>query len=213
MVALASLVLGIGLPVTASYVVLVILAGPALEELGLALIVAHMIVYWFSQDSNVTPPVAFAAFAAAGIAGSKPMRSGVSAWKFAKGLYLIPFLMAYSALMALDGPVIDVVIAVVTGCVALAASAVAIEGFFLRRGMIVERLGLILAALLVMIAPEWTDLFQAVLSLGVHHYWFVLAGTVLGVVLLTLHVVSHRVAQRSGGGEELTGTEAGVRAD
>ncbi|MBE2999182.1 TRAP transporter fused permease subunit [Nocardiopsis sp. HNM0947] len=213
MVALASLVLGIGLPVTASYVVLVILAGPALEELGLALIVAHMIVYWFSQDSNVTPPVAFAAFAAAGIAGSRPMRSGVSAWKFAKGLYLIPFLMAYSALMALDGPVIDVVIAVVTGCVALAASAVAIEGFLLRRVMIVERLGLILAALLVMIAPEWTDLFQAVLSLGVHHYWFVLAGTVLGVALLTLHVVSHRVAQRSGGGEELAEAGSAVRAD
>ncbi len=213
MVALASLVLGIGLPVTASYVVLVILAGPALEELGLALIVAHMIVYWFSQDSNVTPPVAFAAFAAAGIAGAKPMRSGVSAWKFAKGLYLIPFLMAYSALMALDGPVIDVVIAVVTGCVALAATAVAIEGFFLRRVMIVERLGLITAALLVMIAPEWTGLFQTVLSLGVHHYWFVLAGSVLAVALLTLHVVSHRVAQRSGRGEEPSGTEVGARAD
>ena len=137
----------------------------------------------------------------------------MSAWKFAKGLYLIPFLMAYSALMALDGPVIDVVIAVVTGCVALASSAVAIEGFLLRRVMVVERLGLILAALLVMIAPEWTDLFQAVLSLGVHHYWFVFAGTVLGVVLLAMHVVSHRVAQRSDGGEEPAPAEVGARAD
>lgn len=213
MVALASLVLGIGLPVTASYVVLVILAGPALEELGLALIVAHMIVYWYSQDSNVTPPIAFAAFAAAGIAEAKPMRSGVSAWKFAKGLYLIPLLMAYSALMALEGPVVDVVIAVVTGCVALTASAVAIEGFFLRKIMAVERLGLILAALLVMIAPEWAGLFQAALSLDVHHYWFVLAGTVLGVVLLTLHVVNHRVTERSSTPEEHPETEVGVRAD
>ena len=212
MVALASLVLGIGLPVTASYVVLVILAGPALEELGLALIVAHMVVYWYSQDSNVTPPVAFAAFAAAGIAESKLMRSGVSAWKFAKGLYLIPILMAYSALMALDGPVLDVVIAVVTGCVALTASAVAIEGFFLRKVMVVERLGLIMAALLVFIAPEWTGLFQAALSLDVHHYWFVLAGTVLGVVLLALHVVGHRVAQRSSTPEEQPETEVGAHA-
>lgn len=213
MVALASLVLGIGLPVTASYVVLVILAGPALEELGLAMIVAHMVVYWYSQDSNVTPPVAFAAFAAAGIAESRPMRSGVSAWKFAKGLYLIPILMAYSSLMALDGPVVAVVVAVVTGCVALAASAVAIEGFFLRKIAIAERLGLILAALLMMIAPEWTGLFQAVLSLDVHHYWFVLAGTVLGVVLLALHVVNHRVAEHSSTPEERPETEAGVHAD
>ncbi|WP_017574278.1 TRAP transporter permease [Nocardiopsis kunsanensis] len=212
MVALASLVLGIGLPVTASYVVLVILAGPALEELGLALIVAHMIVYWYSQDSNVTPPVSFAAFAAAGIAGSKPMRAGVSAWKFAKGLYLVPLLMAYSALMALDGPPADVVIAVVTGCVALTASAVAIEGFFLRKVVLAERLGLLLAAVLVMVAPEWAGLLQAVLSLDLHHYWFVLTGTALGVVLLVLHVINHRLARRSGLPEERTETAAGVHA-
>ncbi|GHD30624.1 transporter [Nocardiopsis kunsanensis] len=212
MVALASLVLGIGLPVTASYVVLVILAGPALEELGLALIVAHMIVYWCSQDSNVTPPVSFAAFAAAGIAGSKPMRAGVSAWKFAKGLYLVPLLMAYSALMALDGPPADVVIAVVTGCVALTASAVAIEGFFLRKVVLAERLGLLLAAVLVMVAPEWAGLLQAVLSLDLHHYWFVLTGTALGVVLLVLHVINHRLARRSGLPEERTETAAGVHA-
>ena len=90
----ASLVLGMGLPVTASYIVLIILAGPVLtNEFGLPILVAHMVVFWFSQDSNVTPPVCLAAYAAAGVAGSDPMRTGLHAWKYAKGLYLIPLLM------------------------------------------------------------------------------------------------------------------------
>ncbi|GAA1437838.1 TRAP transporter fused permease subunit [Nocardiopsis tropica] len=192
MVALASLVMGIGLPVTASYVVLAVLAVPALEELGLAVIVAHMIVYWYSQDSNVTPPVAFAAFAAAGIANASPMRSGLSAWKFAKGLYLIPVLMAYSALMAVEGPVANLVVAVLSGSIALAVAAMALEGHFLRRTLLGERLALTLAAVLVMIAPEWSALAGAVLSVSVDPDWFVLAGSALGVVLIVLQVVNHR---------------------
>jgi TRAP-type uncharacterized transport system fused permease subunit len=87
LVALASLVLGMGLPVTAAYIVLVVLAGPALQDLGVVLITAHMVVFWLSQDSNVTPPVALAAYAAAGIAGASPMRSGFQAWKFAKAAH------------------------------------------------------------------------------------------------------------------------------
>ena len=91
---LASLVLGMGLPVTASYVVLIVLAGPVLiNDFGLPVLIAHLLVFWYSQDSNVTPPVCLAAYAAAGVAGSDPMRTGLQAWKYAKGLYLIPLLM------------------------------------------------------------------------------------------------------------------------
>ena len=81
----ASLVLGMGLPVTASYIVLVILAGPALTDMGVPLVTAHMIVFWYSQDANVTPPVSLASFAAAGVAGANPMRCAFSSWKIAKG--------------------------------------------------------------------------------------------------------------------------------
>ena len=73
MVLLASLVLGMGLPATASYIVLAVMTGPALQELGLALITAHMIIFWLAQSSNVTPPIALAAFAGAGVAGAAPM--------------------------------------------------------------------------------------------------------------------------------------------
>jgi TRAP-type uncharacterized transport system fused permease subunit len=167
LIGLASLVLGMGLPVTASYIILAILCAPALagiladiiitEKLvnGLAdpmqaalfmlvesphvakvatgmtieeasslmsavpfevamtmrpilvdaevltgfLLVAHLIIFWLSQDSNVTPPVCLAAFTAAGIAKSPPMATGFQAWKAAKGLYVVPLLFAYTPLV------------------------------------------------------------------------------------------------------------------
>jgi len=133
LVLLASLVLGMGLPVTASYIVLIILAGPALvNEFGLPVLVAHMIVFWFSQDSNVTPPVCLAAYAAAGVAGSEPMRTGLLAWKYAKGLYLIPFLMVVHPEIVLGGPPLVVVVEGVIAMIALTAFAAALEGHAFR---------------------------------------------------------------------------------
>jgi TRAP transporter 4TM/12TM fusion protein len=133
LVLIASLVLGMGLPVTASYIVLIILAGPALvNEFGLPVLTAHMVVFWFSQDSNVTPPVCLAAYAAAGVAGSEPMRTGMLAWKYAKGLYLIPLLMVVHPEIVLGGPVPLVVGKAVVAMVALAAFAAALEGYALR---------------------------------------------------------------------------------
>jgi len=155
LVALASLVLGMGLPVTASYIVLATLSAPlifdlisqsqllealqagdlpsnvaatiglfggdpviALQEMPLEmkqlirqemiepelltgmLLSAHLIIFWLSQDSNVTPPVCLASFAAAGIAGTRPIATGLTSWKVAKGLYLVPVLFAYSPLIS-----------------------------------------------------------------------------------------------------------------
>ncbi|MDH2388966.1 TRAP transporter fused permease subunit [Streptomyces sp. HNM0663] len=166
LIAAASLVLGMGLPVTAAYIVLIVLAGPALLDLGVPLIVAHMIVYWYSQDSNVTPPVALSGFAAAGIAGSSPMRTSVAAWKFSKGLYVIPLLMAYSPLL-LNGPLTEVVLAVVTGLIGLLAFAVAIEGFWLRKTTPLERLAAVAATGLLLSPYLVADAIGAALALAV----------------------------------------------
>ncbi len=125
----ASLVLGMGLPVTASYIVLIILAGPVLtNEFGLPVLVAHMVVFWFSQDSNVTPPVCLAAYAASGVAGSDPMRTGLHAWKYAKGLYLIPLLMVVHPELVLGGPGLAVFGTAAMAMIALWAFAAALEG-------------------------------------------------------------------------------------
>ena len=138
LIGLASLVLGMGVPVTAAYLITAVLAvgavtdmisrtlwGVSFQELQLplgelladdpqrvaimakvswALIASHMIVYWFSQDSNITPPVCVAAYAGAAIAGSDPWKTGWTAFKFAKMLYVGPFLFAFSPGFLLGGP-------------------------------------------------------------------------------------------------------------
>ncbi|MDI5983276.1 TRAP transporter permease [Halomonas sp. M4R5S39] len=130
MVLLASLVLGMGLPVTASYIVLIVLVGPALtSEFGVPLLIAHLVVFWYSQDSNVTPPIALAGFAGAAIAGSKPMETGFQAWKFAKGLYLIPLFMVYNPEIITGGPLPVLVWTAFIGFLALGAFATALEGY------------------------------------------------------------------------------------
>src|SRR5690606_4637205 len=152
MVGLASLVLGMGLPVTASYIVLIVLAGPALEQLGLTLLAAHMIVFWFSQDSNVTPPVPLASFAAAGIAGCPPMQAALSGWKYAMGLYLAPLMMAYTPIIT--GTTTQIIASGVAGTIALLSFAAAIEGFLIRRTTWWERVILAAAAVgLVTVKP------------------------------------------------------------
>jgi TRAP transporter 4TM/12TM fusion protein len=130
LVLLASLILGMGLPVTAAYIVLIILVGPALtSEFGIPLLIAHLVVFWYSQDSNVTPPVALAAFAGAAISGSKPLETSIQSWKFAKGLYLIPLFMVFNESIILGGPIQLVVWNGFLAIVALTAFAACLEGF------------------------------------------------------------------------------------
>lgn len=104
LVAVASLVLGMALPITASYLVLVVLAGPALQEFGVALIAAHMIVFWLSQDSNITPPVCLGAYVAASIAVADPWKTGWTSFRFAKMLYVMPLLFAYTPILMTGTP-------------------------------------------------------------------------------------------------------------
>ncbi|MDF1579679.1 MAG: TRAP transporter fused permease subunit [Desulfuromonadales bacterium] len=105
LVALASLVLGMGVPVTAAYLITAVLAVPPLAEMGVPILAAHFIVYWFSQDSNITPPVCVAAYAGAAIAGSDPWKTGWTSFKFAKLLYVMPILFAFTpAILFLGKP-------------------------------------------------------------------------------------------------------------
>jgi TRAP transporter 4TM/12TM fusion protein len=130
LVVIASLVLGMGLPVTAAYIVLIILVGPALTtEFGIPLLIAHLLVFWYSQDSNVTPPVALAGFAGAAVAGARPMATSVQAWKFAKGLYLVPLFMVFNEPIILGGPLPLVLWNGLLAIAALVAFAAVLEGF------------------------------------------------------------------------------------
>jgi TRAP transporter 4TM/12TM fusion protein len=166
LIGLASLVLGMGLPVTASYIVLVILAGPALVEMGVALITAHMIVFWYSQDANVTPPVALASFAGAGVAGANPMRCAFSSWKIAKGLYIIPIIMAYQPLL-LDGPFWEVVRTIVFSFLGLIAFTSFLEAYLFHRTNFIEWFLMGVATFLLLLPSVYSDFIGFVLFLTV----------------------------------------------
>jgi TRAP transporter 4TM/12TM fusion protein len=177
LVLLASLILGMGLPVTAAYIVLIILVGPALtSEFGIPLLIAHLVVFWYSQDSNVTPPVALAAFAGAAIAGAKPMETSFQSWKYAKGLYLIPLFMVFNQSIILGGPLPLVLWSGFLAIVALTAFAACLEGFLFAPMPLWQR------ALLVpgVVAAFWPDL------------WVEAAGVCLLLTMLTLNWVQGR---------------------
>ncbi len=133
LVMFASLILGMGLPVTAAYIMLAVLAVPALVKLGITMLAAHLIVFWYSQDSNVTPPVCLAAYAGAGIAEANPMKTGFYAWKLSKGLYLIPFLFAYRPEILVTQGWYQAIIIGLQGLVALMAGVAALDGFLFVR--------------------------------------------------------------------------------
>ncbi len=157
----ASLVLGMGLPVTASYIVLATLAGPALLDMGVPIMVAHMIVFWYSQDANVTPPVSLASFAGAGIAKANPMKTAFTSWKLAKGIYIIPIVMAYRPLLGMGKTYEllhwEVILTMVTTTLGLVAFASAIERYFLRKATVVETLLFWLAAIGLLWPEYWAD--------------------------------------------------------
>jgi TRAP transporter 4TM/12TM fusion protein len=162
LIGLASLVLGMGLPVTASYIVLVILAGPALVEMGVALITAHMIVFWYSQDANITPPVALASFAGAGIAGANPMRCAFSSWKIGKGLYIIPIIMAYQPLL-LDGPFWEIIRTIVFSTLGLIAITSFLEAYLFHRTNLIEWILMGIASFLLLLPSIYSDLIGTVI--------------------------------------------------
>jgi len=156
-VGFASFVLGMGLPTSAAYIVLSVMAVPALLDLGepygLSLLAAHLIVFWFSLDSCFTPPVCVPAYTAAGIAGAKPNKAAWAAFRTAKGMYVVPLMFGFTPILMLGKPwpLIETFVAAVIGFLALAA---VIVGFLYVKIGILERCLLAIAALMLF-WPAW----------------------------------------------------------
>ena len=166
LISLVALVLGMGLPVTAAYIVLAVMAVPMLSDFGLPLLTAHLIVFWLSQTSNVTPPIALAAFAGAGVANANPMKSSVEAFKLAGGLFIIPIMMAYTNLVNSEAGVVDLTYSIIQTLTIIVAIAVAIEGYFLRPLTGVERLLAFFTIPLIMLNPFGAGFLGIVIMVG-----------------------------------------------
>ncbi len=130
--ALVCIVLGMGLPTVGVYVLLAALVAPALIEVGVLPIAAHMYVMYFGMMSMITPPVALAAYAAAGLAGADPMRTGLEAVRLGWSAFVVPILFVLSPTLLLIGPADAVALAVVTAVLGIWLVSIAVVGYFMR---------------------------------------------------------------------------------
>jgi TRAP transporter 4TM/12TM fusion protein len=130
--AIVCIVLGMGLPTVGVYVLLAALVAPALVEVGVLPIAAHMYVMYFGMMSMITPPVALAAYAAAGLARADPMRTGFEACRFGWSAFIVPFLFVLSPTLLLIGPPGSVALAVVTAALGIWLASIGVIGYFLR---------------------------------------------------------------------------------
>lgn len=158
MVMLASYVLGMGMTVTASYIVLSILAAPALTELGLPILTAHLIILWYSQDATITPPFCLSAFIAAGIAGADPMRTGFISVRLAKGLYIIPFLFVYTPLLMTSGTWPEIIATWISCALGLVCFTAVLELYLFRKTTLIETILLGVAAVIFFVPSYFYDL-------------------------------------------------------
>jgi TRAP transporter 4TM/12TM fusion protein len=146
LIIIAGVFVGMGMPTTPSYVVLVILGVPSLIKMGVPALTAHLLVFWVAVQSNVTPPVALSAWAAAAIAKSDPWKTGWAATKLASWIYLMPFLFVYTSILNV-GWNFNFIFTVFKCIIALMAWGPALEGYLFKETSLWERICLLAAAL------------------------------------------------------------------
>lgn len=149
--AVVSIILGMGMPTTAVYVLLAVLVGPALIQLGINELAAHLFIFYFGMASMTTPPIALAAFAAASIAQSDPMRTAVHSMRFGAAKYIVPFLFVFSPALLLKGGLGDVALATLTAVVGAVLLGMAMTGYFVREIGWLKRVFLGVAAVSLLI--------------------------------------------------------------
>jgi TRAP transporter 4TM/12TM fusion protein len=160
----ACIILGMGLPTTANYVVTATIAAPALLEFGVPVIAAHFFVFYFGIVADITPPVCLAAYAGAGIAGANPLKTGVNAVKLAIAAFIIPYIFVSNPVLLLqDATAATLIPAIVTALIGMGAIAAGIAGYFVRRMNVVERV-VIIAAGMMLVYPE---IFVSLPGLGI----------------------------------------------
>ncbi|MDI6747344.1 MAG: TRAP transporter permease [Rhodocyclaceae bacterium] len=166
LVAVISLILGMGLPTTANYIVVSTLMAPVIVELGaqagllVPLIAVHLFVFYFGLMADVTPPVGLASYAAAGIAKSDPMRTGVTAFGYSARTAILPFMFIFNTQLLLIGitDAFHLIMTIVTATVASLMFAAATQGFFVTRNRIHEALLLLLVTFTLFRPGFWMDM-------------------------------------------------------
>jgi TRAP transporter 4TM/12TM fusion protein len=145
-------VVGLAVPVTASYIICVVIAGPALIQLGVPDFAAHMFVFYYSILSEVSPPTALSCFAAAALTKGNPYKTTIYAWKYTLPAFIVPFMFTLDLKgvgILLKGPVTDIIWTTITAFLGIAALAGGVENWFFKKTTLYERIVLIVAGLLL----------------------------------------------------------------
>ena len=155
----ACLLLGLGLPTTATYVVLAAVIAPVLTDLGLPVIVAHLFVLYYGVLADDTPPINLPAYATAGIANAGPIRTGVQGFKYDSAALLLPFMFAINPtiLLITDATALEMLWAVITAAIGMATFASFIQNYMFTPYSIIERIAAVATALLFIQSDFVTD--------------------------------------------------------
>lgn len=160
---ICSLILGMGMPSSAAYIVLAVLAAPALITLGVGKLTAHFFIFYFGVLSNITPPVALAAFAASSIAQTNAMKIGWNAVRLGCVAFIVPYFCVYGPSLLMQGAPQEILLCFVTALIGCWALSIAVSGFFRRNLIIVERVLFAFGALALIESHLLTDAIGIVL--------------------------------------------------
>ncbi len=185
--AFVSIVLGMGMPTVGVYVLLAALVAPAMVKIGLSPMASHMFVLYFGMMSMITPPVALAAYAAASLAHTDPMKTGWTAVRFGWIAFIIPFLFVRAPSLLLEGSVMSVIIAFATALIGVWLICAAFAGYAVRVLSLPMRIGFGLAGLLLFIPADAMT----------HGEWTDVAGLAFGAILLAREIMATRMRSRT----------------
>ncbi|MEK4254280.1 TRAP transporter permease [Ureibacillus sp. FSL K6-2830] len=178
---IASIILGMGLPSIPAYIITATMVAPALADFGVPVLVAHMFVFYFGIFANITPPVALASFAGAGLSGGSPMKTGFISVRLALAGFIVPYIFVYAPEMLLIDPTglpmnatefpfaspLDIIKVTVSSIIGVIGIGAAIEGYFKTNLNIVLRLVLAVGSLLLIIPEFYTDIIGIITVLGI----------------------------------------------
>jgi TRAP-type uncharacterized transport system fused permease subunit len=185
--AIVSIILGMGMPTVGVYVLLAALVAPAMVKIGLSPMASHMFVMYFGMMSMITPPVALAAYAAASLAHTDPMKTGWIAVRFGWIAFIIPFLFIRAPSLLLEGDPISVATAFITALAGVWLICAAFAGYALRLLSTPMRIGFGIAGLLLFIPAEAMP----------HGEWTDIVGFALGAILLGREFLATRLSRQA----------------
>ena len=150
---LTSLLLGMGMPTTAAYMVLAVLVAPAIIKMGVSQMAAHMFILYFGIISTVTPPVALAAYAAAGVAKCNPAKAGIQGFRLSISGFILPFIFVYNNVLLMDGSFFDILSSFASATLGIFMLSCALERYLIRWKLSLPEAALLLIGSITLIVP------------------------------------------------------------